>query len=65
MSKAFFIGTLFFTILITIASAGFAIMGFYFSYPWIGVVFIIITIASLSMNILFLRNWNKAVENER
>ncbi|MED1201881.1 hypothetical protein [Heyndrickxia acidicola] len=59
MEKTYYIATLIFGWIISVALAVFSAAGFWLGYMWIGVTFLAILCASISMNIVFIRKWFK------
>lgn len=57
MEKTYYVSTLIFGFIISLSLAIFAIFAFKLSYPIIGGAFILICIASVVVNILFLRGF--------
>ncbi|MBS4172640.1 hypothetical protein [Bacillus sp. FJAT-49736] len=57
MEKTYYVATLFFGFIITLAILCFAIVSFYLHYPWAGILFIIIFLAGISMNVVFAKKW--------
>ncbi|KQL54481.1 hypothetical protein AN964_13890 [Heyndrickxia shackletonii] len=57
MEKTYYVATLFFGCIITLAILCFAIVCFYLHYLWIGIFFLLIFAAAISMNVVFARKW--------
>ncbi|MGE8203950.1 hypothetical protein ACQKP0_05240 [Heyndrickxia sp. NPDC080065] len=57
MEKSYYFATIFFGWIITLAIAGFTIVAFKMGYVVTGFLFLLITIASVFMNVLFIRKW--------
>ncbi|QQZ07825.1 hypothetical protein [Heyndrickxia vini] len=59
MEKSYYVATILFGWIILLAIATFSIIAFKIGYFIIGLIFILITIASIIMNLLFIRKWFK------
>lgn len=59
LEKTYFIATLIFGWFITLSLAVFNYFAFRLDYPVIGVILVLITIASAAMNILLFRKWKR------
>ncbi|MGE6259186.1 hypothetical protein ACQKCU_14975 [Heyndrickxia sporothermodurans] len=59
MEKSYYFATIFFGWIILLAVAFFSIVSFKMGYVVIGFLFLVITIVSVFVNILFIRRWSK------